>query len=79
MENIYKRHEALYDLHDELKDAISDIKHLLSLGAVAEDHSLFSDLLDGYERMLERAGAELDEVSARIEAIERADFERMTA
>lgn len=81
MENIYKRYEALYDLHDELKELIAEIKHLLTLAVIAGDpdeRSLFDDKLAEYERELERAGAELDEVSARIEAIERADFERMT-
>lgn len=82
MSNIYKRYNDLYDRHDDLKEVISEIKHLLTLGVIAGDadeRSLYEDKLEEYERDLERTGAELDELSTRIEAIERADFERMTA
>lgn len=81
MSNIYTRHEELMDRREDLIDLISEIKHLLTIGFVqgdADERGLYEDKLDEYTRRLEQTDEELEEVQYRIEAIERADFERMT-
>lgn len=81
MSNIYTRHEELCDRREDLIDLIGEIKHLLTIGFVqgdADERGLYEDKLDEYTRRLEQTDEELEEVQYRIEAIERADFERMT-
>ncbi len=79
--SIYSRYEELCDKREDLIEIISELKHLLTLGVIAGDpdeRGLYEDELDKYTRRLEQTDEELEEVGYRIEAIERADFERMT-
>lgn len=79
--NVYTRYEELQDRREDLLELISEVKHLLTLGFVQGDpdeRGLYEDKLDEYTHRLDETDEALREVEYRIEAIERADFERMT-
>ena len=81
MRDMCREQERLQSLVADLEEAVTDLEHLLSIAAIRRDdyrRELYEDELGSLRDDLEAAESELQDIEARLDDIDRADFERMT-